>query len=149
MKYLLDAGTVAGMLRGSPVVVLRVRMVDPSDVAIPAPAILELHAAILRVRDAARRRHLAHDVDRLVAFVGVAPLTANAAAAAARQAWRWPARVARLSEADRLNLAIARTSAAVLVSTRALALRSIPGVAVENWQDSDTSAVGITGPWPG
>jgi predicted nucleic acid-binding protein len=135
MKFLLDAGTVACVMRGSAMTVVQLRMILPTDVSIPAPALQELHAAILRVRDGRRRAEMAKDVDRFAAYVGVVPLSAAAAVAAARLERRLRVGIARLSQADRLNVAIAQTGSMVLVSTRALAMRDIPGLAVENWNE--------------
>lgn len=146
MKYLLDAGTVASAMRGSALTLFNLRLVLPTDVAIPAPAMQELHAAILRVREGRRRAAMARDVDRLAEYVGVVPLSAEAAVAAARLERRLRRGVVRLSQADRLNVAIAQVNAMVLVSTRAVALRGIPGLAVENWHE--LRAGDIAGAWP-
>jgi predicted nucleic acid-binding protein len=133
MRYLLDAGTLCSLFRGSVMLQLRVRMSMPTELGVPAPALIELHAAVLRLKDRDRRDRMAADIDRVAAYLGVVPLSADAAAAAARMA-RHPA-VTRgaVGQADLLNMAIARSTRTVLVSTRALALVRVGGVAVENW----------------
>lgn len=133
MSYLLDAGTVACLLQGNPITVLKLRFTTPAQVALPAPALVELDAAIDRVRPASRRASMRDAVDRLAQFVGVVPLSGVAARRVMRLRRRPRFVLDRLSVADVENIAIAQSLQRVLVSPRALAFREIPGLAVESW----------------
>lgn len=136
MKYLLDTNTVSALMKGDPLVILRLRESDRRDVLIPQPVIAEIAYGLARLPKS-KRRSLLEERFRIVAATLTRIEWNDDVSAAFGDIKALLERKGRPSEDFDIAIAAhAVAHAAILVTSNVKHMKGVPNLILEDWLDS-------------
>ena len=131
MKVLLDAGTLAAMLRGRLEVVLQLSRRRPVDIAIPMVARMQVEIGLQS--DARAQARYSKLLREFIDSVRVIEFGEAESEAAARVGSYLASSGERIGAIELMNAGTALAHQRTLVASMTAPYRAVPGLAVESW----------------
>jgi tRNA(fMet)-specific endonuclease VapC len=131
--YVLDTNAISALMKGSAAVVERLAAIEPSDVAIPQPALAEIAFGIERLPRSKRRTVLQARFDLICSELPRAEWSDAVSHAYGRIKAALERRGMRIEDFDAAIAAHALALDATLVTANLDHMTRVPGLRIEDW----------------